>query len=142
MVFFITAFLFVQLGEPFKISMVLLLSSVFISLSFLVKASSFWLMCVVLLIFSSGMMVIIVYASSISKFSGKKMFVNLGLLFPLVFLFLCSGSEAFVEVFSEQFLKEFTSNCSIIFIVVVLIVSIVFMMENCFSFMFPIQSGF
>jgi hypothetical protein len=99
-------------------------------------------MALVILTFSSGVMVMVSYSSSIVVFKVKGVLWVGFVVFPVVFFSLFVGAGVVSGFKVEYFLKEFSSSGSILLIMVFLMASMVYMMENCYVYFSPMQSTF
>ncbi len=133
--------LMLQLSNPFKLSISLLVLSVTVSATIIFKTASVWIPSIILLTFSSGMMVLFSYASSLSPLDTTKKEDVKGLI-KLLPLFLLIQYTVEMELRPECFMKEFTSGFSLTVTILVLILFIIPIMENCFNPITPMQSSF
>jgi hypothetical protein len=134
-------FYILKLVNPFKMAILLLLSSILTSLFLSFKTGSLWAASIVLLIFSRGIMILFSYSSSLSPLDSKaEMITNKAVFLFLTIFFIYTTMNTIHSI--EQSMKFFTFNGSFLIIVTILIFFMIPIIENCQSPESPLQSSF
>jgi len=138
---YISIGVFVLTVNPLKISIALLRVSISASINIIWRRGSPWVTAVILLTFSSGIMILFCYSSSLVRLNRlNRQRNNVLFILARIFLMLFSLRNSWLAINSSML--EFRINHTTIFVALILISYIIPIIEKCFTPSNPMQSRF
>lgn len=127
--------------DPFKLSITLLFISISLSIHLIYKTFSTWTASMLIMTFSRGIMILFCYSASVVNLETIKKtphkIYKISMLTPLTFYL---SRQPWFK--AELWIKEFTINITRTLTIIILILFIIPIIENCFFPTRPIQSTF
>nr|YP_002317281.1 NADH dehydrogenase subunit 6 [Steganacarus magnus]ACH41154.1 NADH dehydrogenase subunit 6 [Steganacarus magnus] len=127
--------------DPFLFCVILLSLSISLSFSMLWKLCSVWIPSIILITFSSGMMVLVMYSSSLVSLKGEKKLKIKSYFLALILIWLFKENNSMEEK-TESFFKEFSSSMYLPLMALIMLMFMIPMIENCFVPFNSLQSSF
>jgi len=132
----------IKTSDPFKLSISLLIVSILSALYIIYKTTSMWITAIILLTFSRGIIILFCYSASLINIETKNpihlKWKNRIIIVPSIIIFNLRQRN----FKTDSSMKEFTSRIIRTLLIVVVILFMTPIIENCFNPTNPIQSRF